>query len=172
MADGRALSPITIVLSLLGIALAVVAGVVVVRRLTGETTTRTVSTVESTHDVRTTLKKENVESRPITVETPVVKTHEETVRITPGDRETIWLYAMLALGGFLGLFSLLTAAAWFYFLLRKDGSPPQVLTEMLKYLVSSFMGGFVGFMGGSSLPESKSTSSTPSPTPPPASTPK
>jgi hypothetical protein len=149
----------TIVLSLIGIVLAVASALYLRPRLGGTTVTRTVARPRQVAEQRTVTRTVTVDGKEAQVDVPettfrsIPEMVEETVRVEPTPREKLWLYGMLGIGGFLGLFSILTAIAWFYFLIRKDGVVPQVITEMLKYLVSSFMGIFIGYMAGSSPAE-------------------
>jgi hypothetical protein len=148
-------------LIVLGLALAISTFVILGPRLRHTTVEKEVLVQRKVTETKTvkrivTVKGEKVEvAVPVEVFGTVIETKTESATVEPTYREKLWLYGMLVMGGFLGLFSIGTALVWFYFLIRKDGKAPQVVTEMLKYLVASFMGIFVGFMGGSSVATEK-----------------
>ena len=151
----------TIVLSLLGLGLSLAALFSLLPRLRTTTVTRTVTITRPVAETRITTKTVRVDGKEVQAEVPetthrsVTELRTETVPVGPTAKEKTWLYLIILTGSFLGLFSIGTAATWFYFLLKKNGEAPPVVTEMLKYMVSSFMGILVGFMGGTSLPGDK-----------------
>lgn len=154
----------TILLSLAGLLLALIAGLVLYPRLRGTTVTRTVSITRPVAETRVVTRTVKVNGRDVEAEVPetvhraVAELSTQSVNVVPTGKEKIWIYGMLMTGGFLGLFSVATAAAWFYFLIKKDGEVPGVVNEMLKSLITAFMGVFVGFMGGASIAEGKQAS--------------
>src|SRR5262245_36151598 len=146
-----------LVWSLLGIVLAGAAASVIIPLLGPATVDKVVIKEKEVPETKTVRKTVTVNGKNKVIDVPVEVRHKvqerktEPVVVEPTAKEKLWLYGMLGVGGFLAVFSVATAIAWFYFLVRKSGGPPAVLTEMLKYLVSSFVGVFVGFLGGSAV---------------------
>jgi hypothetical protein len=149
----------TIALGLIGIVLAFILMARLWSHLGGFTVTRLVHVRRPVYEKQLTKHVVHVEGKDIAVEVPEKTTHREvaeterqTVNVQPTLREQVWIWCMIAIAGFVLLFSVVTMTVWFYFLIRKGGGdPPAVLTEMLKYLVSSLVGIFIGFMGGTTV---------------------
>jgi hypothetical protein len=151
----------TILLSVLGILLSVVSALSLWPRLGDRLVTQTVRTTKPVTEQKMVMRSVKVGGQDVHVEVPetvvreVAQTEQRQVQVAPSLREKVWLYGMLGIGIFLGVLSTATALAWFYFLIWKNANVPPVVTEMLKYFVTAFMGIFVGFMGGSSLSDGK-----------------
>lgn len=141
----------TIVLSVIGI----ISAVVVIVRLWPELRPVTVSLPPPRS--RGTKQTVTIGGRDVEVDVPAAIESEaapaptETTTVAPSAQERIWFYSMIGIAIFVGLFSLATSVLWLFFLARNQGDPPAALSEMLKYLVTSLVGIFVGFMGGSSV---------------------
>ncbi len=147
----------TIVLSVIGVALAFAFFVRLGPRLGGATVTQPAPAARGAAAAHMEKRTINVGGKEVQVDIAGAVRREgagraaEPAKVAAPQREKLWLYFMIGIAGIVGLFSVVTMAFWFYFLVRSDGKAPDVLTEMLKYLVSTLLGVFVGFMGGSSV---------------------
>jgi hypothetical protein len=163
----------TIALSILGIVLASLFLLKIWPELGGHTITRSVNVTRPVTSTRMTKQVIKVEGKDVEVEVPIITEHQvfeaatRTATVPPTLREQVWLYSMIGIAGFVLLFAIGTTILWFYFLVRNNGDPPSILTEMLKYLVASLLGIFVGFMGGSSVTAEKQANAEKHFAPPP-----
>jgi hypothetical protein len=170
----RGSAKVTIFLCILGMILALVFLVKIWPKLNSTTVTRTVNVTRPVSQTKMTKHTVKVDGKEVQVDVPetvyrdVAEVAVHKVTIEPTMHERIWLYCFTGVAGVVLLFSLGTMALWFYFLVRKDGEVPPVVTEMLKYLLASFMGIFVGFMGGSSVSAARQANIEMQTAPPPA----
>ncbi len=151
-----------LILGLTGIGVAVAGVTVCFPALEPVTVEKTVVEQRPVFESRTVMKTVTLPDGkqvevPVEENTPrmlqVDKKAPETIPPTP--TEQIWLYGMIIVGAILAITSVGTIGIWFYFVVRSNGSPPPIVTEMMKYFVTSFMGVFVGFLGGSSVGKEK-----------------
>ena len=145
----------TILLSLIGVSLAFVSTLYLSPRLSSKIITSTnlqANTASSASERRK--KTVKVDNRDVTIyfdETPSIHKLEQKITsqrngITPKGKT--WISILLFLGVLLGIYSMVTALIWFYFLTQREAYYPSFATEILKYYISFFIGIFVGYEGG------------------------
>lgn len=151
-----------LILGLIGVVFAVTAVAACIPELQPVTVEKTVVLQQNVYETKTVRKTVTLldgrrveadveEDTPRTV--PVEK--KVSVAVPPTPAEQIWIYGMIAAGVILTLCSVGAIGLWFYFVVRTNGKPPPIVTEMMKYFASSFMGVFVGFLGWTAVGSQK-----------------
>lgn len=148
---------IAVVLSLAGIVLGALCVLILLPRLKSVPVEKPIIVNKQVEELEFSTKTITIEGKKYEVNVPVKSFRTvpeeaiDVVHVDPTLKEKMWTYCMIGVSGFIFLFGLGTVIAWFYFLIKKQGRPPKLITDMLKFILSSFMGTFVGFMGGSSV---------------------
>ena len=151
----------TILLSLIGVSLAFVSILYLSPRLSSKIITSTniqPNTVSAGERRKKTVK---VGDRDVTIyfdETSSIHNLEQKIASQRNEitsRGKIWIRILLLLGGLLGIYSMVAALIWSYFLTQREAIYPYFVTEILKYYVSFFTGIFMGYESGYSAANRK-----------------